>query len=220
MKVLTMKLTIVYDNEVYEKMPGKSDHGFSCFIETNDHNILFDTGTNGNILLENMNLLSIDPNKIDIVVISHEHYDHNGGLSLLKNHLDNPMIYRMEADISSKDTKEMQVTKPMQITKYIHTTGRLPGNPLDEQSLLLETKNGIFVVTGCSHPGVKQILTIAEKQGNVTGLLGGFHGFSDFSILREIPNIYPCHCTKYKREIKEQFPNNSFSCGVGLTLKL
>jgi 7,8-dihydropterin-6-yl-methyl-4-(beta-D-ribofuranosyl)aminobenzene 5'-phosphate synthase len=132
----------------------------------------------------------------------------------------NPTIYRLKPDRSIKDLKQIEVTKPMQITHNIHTTGRLPGTPLDEQSLLIKTDKGLFVVTGCSHPGVKEILRAAEKMGKVIGLLGGLHGFSDFSILKHIQSIYPCHCTKYKKEIMESFPINTYKCGVGLTLEI
>jgi 7,8-dihydropterin-6-yl-methyl-4-(beta-D-ribofuranosyl)aminobenzene 5'-phosphate synthase len=215
-----MKLTIVYDNKIYQKIPGKPDHGFSCFIETENHNILFDTGSDGTILLENMKLLSINPNTIDIIVISHEHYDHNGGLYRLRQHLVDTRIYRLDPDISKENINEIQVTKPIQITKKILTTGRLHGTPLDEQSLIIETENGLFVITGCSHPGVSQILKAAEKKGKVAGILGGFHGFSEFSILNNLNAIYPCHCTKYKKEIYIRFPKKSYACGVGLTLEL
>jgi 7,8-dihydropterin-6-yl-methyl-4-(beta-D-ribofuranosyl)aminobenzene 5'-phosphate synthase len=48
-----MKMTIVYDNEVFKKGLGlKSDWGFACLIDTNHDNILFDTGANGKILIE------------------------------------------------------------------------------------------------------------------------------------------------------------------------
>ena len=47
-----MKLTIVYDNEVFKKDIGlRSDWVFSCLIETTDETILFDTGAKGKILL-------------------------------------------------------------------------------------------------------------------------------------------------------------------------
>ena len=76
-----MKLTIVFDNVVYKKNIGLiSDWGFSCFVETGKENILFDTGSKGNILLNNLNILGIDPKRVDKIIISHEHYDHNGGL--------------------------------------------------------------------------------------------------------------------------------------------
>jgi len=67
-----MKLTIVYDNEVYKKdMDLKSDWGFACLIETKHDTILFDTGANGEILLSNMNKLNINPRDIKKIVISH-----------------------------------------------------------------------------------------------------------------------------------------------------
>lgn len=46
-----MKMTIVYDNEVYNKDIGlKEDWGFACLIEAKYDTILFDTGTKGRIL--------------------------------------------------------------------------------------------------------------------------------------------------------------------------
>jgi len=50
-----------------------------------DEKILFDTGENGQWLMENMGNLKEDKNKIKAVVISHDHWDHTGGLwELLK----------------------------------------------------------------------------------------------------------------------------------------
>jgi 7,8-dihydropterin-6-yl-methyl-4-(beta-D-ribofuranosyl)aminobenzene 5'-phosphate synthase len=45
-----VKLTIVYDNEVFQKGL-RSDWGFSCLIEIEGRKILFDTGADGKILL-------------------------------------------------------------------------------------------------------------------------------------------------------------------------
>ena len=53
-----MKITIVYDNTTTDKNL-TADWGFACFIETSERNILFDTGGNGKILLQNLKTLNI-----------------------------------------------------------------------------------------------------------------------------------------------------------------
>jgi len=60
-----------------------ADHGQSFLIEFPDKKILFDTGMNGPKLLHNMKQLNIDPNSIDVLVLSHGHLDHTGGLKAL-----------------------------------------------------------------------------------------------------------------------------------------
>lgn len=73
-----MKLRIVYDNEAKEGF--KSDWGFSSLIESEDRNLLFDTGASGDILTYNMQQLGIQREDIEIIALSHEHGDHTGGL--------------------------------------------------------------------------------------------------------------------------------------------
>ncbi|MEG2834833.1 MBL fold metallo-hydrolase [Anaerorhabdus sp.] len=54
-------------------------HGLSLFIETEKHNILFDLGPD-DTLFKNANKLNIDLSLVDIVFISHGHFDHGGAL--------------------------------------------------------------------------------------------------------------------------------------------
>ncbi|MCK5784838.1 MAG: MBL fold metallo-hydrolase, partial [Desulfobacterales bacterium] len=77
-----MQITILYDNTVWDKNL-VSDWGFSCLVESNNQKILFDTGAKAEILVGNMKKLGLDPLEIDSVFISHDHWDHTGGLSAI-----------------------------------------------------------------------------------------------------------------------------------------
>ncbi len=213
-----MKVTVLYDDRSSKDEDVISDHGFSCYIETKKHVVLFDTGTNADILLHNMKVLGKDPQRISQIVISHEHYDHNGGLSTVLDYCKDVTIYRLGKVSSEENT--VQVEKPVQICDHIYSTGRLPGSPKDEQSLVLQTKKGAWVLVGCSHSGVEHILRVASRWGRVIGLIGGFHGFSDFSVLDSIDIVYPCHCTVHKQNIHDLFPEKSIRCRVGTMISI
>jgi len=75
-------------------------------------------------------------------------------------------------------------------------------------------------VTGCSHPGVGEILDAASCYGKVYGIIGGLHGFCDFSRLNGLSLICPCHCTQYKSELRSLFTEQCILCGAGLELEL
>lgn len=215
-----MILTIVYDNEIFTGGIGlQSDWGFACQIKTSRGTVLFDTGANGQILLGNMEKLHLSTQEIKKIVISHEHKDHSGGLPLLSSFLTDSEVYRLKSDKSSKNLNSICVEKPRKICENIWTTGRLEG-PVDEQSLVVKGKNGWYVLTGCSHPGVETILHAAQNIGHVVGIIGGFHGFHSFSILKELECVCPCHCTRYKREIKKRYPQSYLSCGVGQMIEI
>jgi len=216
-----MKLTIIYDNEVYKKDIGlKSDWGFSCLIETKDETILFDTGARGEILLDNMEKLRINSEGISKIVISHEHWDHNGGLKALSPLVNEVELYRLADKSPSENMHLVSVESSCEITEGIYATGRLKGSPVDEQSLILHGNNGWYVLVGCSHPGVEEILNVAKQYGGIVGLVGGLHGFNNFSILERLDFICPCHCTKHKREIKELHPQTYTEGGVGRVIEI
>jgi 7,8-dihydropterin-6-yl-methyl-4-(beta-D-ribofuranosyl)aminobenzene 5'-phosphate synthase len=213
-----MRITIVYDNEV-KKEGLKADWGFSCFIQPeNAPPILFDTGADSPTLLYNVKKLGIDVESIGIVVISHAHGDHSGGLSaILELNKDAEVYLPASSGGTIPGRKVTTVTEPIQICDSIFSTGELKGV---EQSLALRTDKGILVVVGCSHPGVGTILDAASRFGKVYGIVGGLHGFSDFRRLDGLSLICPCHCTQYKSEITQLFPQQCLECGAGLVIDI
>lgn len=186
-----MKITIVYDNEANAGLT--SGWGFSCLVET-EEKILFDTGDDGEKLICNLRQLNIQPKSIAAVAISHNHWDHTGGLREF-----------LKLNNNAKVLHPKSFSKPTEISPGVHSTGAL-GTFIKEQSLVVNTDEGNVVITGCAHPGLGKIINKAKQLGEIYGVIGGFHEFSKLEMLQNIKLIAPCHCTQYKQEIKERYP--------------
>jgi len=213
-----MKVTIIYDNTAYKKEL-RADWGFSCLVEVeNTPRILFDTGTNGSILLDNMKKLNIDPTSIDEVFISHAHFDHTGGLSAFLNVNNNVKVYVPVSFRGVRGAKEViSVSEPLKIHDDIFSTGELDAI---EQSMGVKTKKGIVLVVGCSHPRMSHILDAASQFGKVYAIIGGMHGFSKFELFKNLELICPTHCTQHKAELKSLYPEKYIEGGAGRIIEV
>jgi 7,8-dihydropterin-6-yl-methyl-4-(beta-D-ribofuranosyl)aminobenzene 5'-phosphate synthase len=163
-----LRITVVYDNNPYKKGLTTS-WGFACVIKGAEETILFDTGGDSAVLFKNMQLLGIDPKKIDVLVLSHIHGDHIGGLDeLLKANPDVTVYFpttfpmRFKESLTCVGIKMVEVNDPARICKGVYSTGVL-GSWMKEQSLVVSTDRGVIVITGCAHPGIVNILKTVNK---------------------------------------------------------
>jgi 7,8-dihydropterin-6-yl-methyl-4-(beta-D-ribofuranosyl)aminobenzene 5'-phosphate synthase len=233
-----VSLSVIYDNNAYDERL-QTAWGFACLVTRGTSTVLFDTGGDGAVLLENMAILGLDPLQIDAVVLSHIHSDHTRGLAALLDAGARPVVYVPAAfPASFKNsvrlvTRLVEVTGPVQILPGIHSSGQI-GTGIVEQALVAETGAGLVVVTGCAHPGVVEMVRRSKESfgGQVAWVIGGFHlgGASESRIediideLRRlgVQRVAPCHCTgtQARRMFAQAFGPAYSPAGAGWTVRL
>jgi 7,8-dihydropterin-6-yl-methyl-4-(beta-D-ribofuranosyl)aminobenzene 5'-phosphate synthase len=212
-----MKITILYDNTAF-RPELRSDWGFSAFVETEKRKILFDTGSDGSLLLENMKKLGIDPSSVDDVFISHNHFDHVGGLSAFLNENNNVTVFVPASFRGVRNAKEViHVKKSMELHEDVFSTGELDRI---EQSMAVKTDKGLVVMAGCSHPKMKHILDAASIFGDIYAIIGGLHGFNHYELFKDLSLICPTHCTQHVEEIKSLYPEKYVEGGAGRIIEI
>ncbi len=234
-----LKITIVYNNYPY-KEGLETAWGFSCLVEGAQKTILFDTGGDAAILLGNMEKLRIDPTIVDVVVLSHIHTDHTGGLEGFLEKNSKVTVYLLEAfgdrfneEVRSRTAQVVEVEKPAEICTGVYSTGRL-GRVIKEQSLAVKTDRGLVMVTGCAHPGIVRILKSVKQQHDDQILLamGGFHleWATNSKISRVVSEmkelgvkcVAPSHCSGDRaRELFEKhFGHCYITTGAGSVIEI
>ena len=183
--VFDMKVRIIFNKDAQDK---KLHIGWGVSFLV-DGKVLFDTGEKGAWLTENMENLGVEINEIRAVVISHDHWDHTGGLwDLLKNK-EGLKVY-VCANVSGKLKNKIKESKgvleeakgTIEISKNIFLTGEnegeYKGEYLFEQALVAKTDRGISLITGCAHPGIIKMLKEVKNdfpKEAIYAVFGGFH---------------------------------------------
>jgi 7,8-dihydropterin-6-yl-methyl-4-(beta-D-ribofuranosyl)aminobenzene 5'-phosphate synthase len=233
-----MNIQILYDSEAaYEGL--KSGWGFSSLV---DGHLLFDTGENGESLEQNVKMMTVDMSCIDTVVISHDHWDHVGGLEYVvqnASHLKkiyicpdfDPVFKKKAANFHGDVIEADHFTR---ITNRIYSTGQIlcsyKEQPLAEQALILQTDKGFSVITGCAHPGIVEILKKVKSQLSLKEfytVVGGFHLknhtpveiekiVQEFIALK-VRRVAPIHCTGLEAQniFKKVYGDRCFMLKIG-----
>lgn len=210
--------------------------GFAAVVTTPSAKILFDTGSDGGMLLSNMAKLEVRPADIHKIVISHIHQDHLGGLKEFLRVNSNIEVYipaafpdSVRQSISASGARYRDITSPLQIDKGVFTTGEMGTNPI-EQSLVIVTSRGLVVLTGCAHPGIARIVGKAKEVAPdrpVALVMGGFHlgSASDRELRALIQNfrrlgvrmVAPSHCSgdRARALFETEYRSNYLGGGVG-----
>jgi 7,8-dihydropterin-6-yl-methyl-4-(beta-D-ribofuranosyl)aminobenzene 5'-phosphate synthase len=226
-------LISVFDN--YRINPDlETSWGFGSVIKTPEETILFDTGGDADILLSNMQKMNIDPGTIDKVVISHVHWDHVGGLAGFLERNNHVTVFIPESFpnsiknmITNKGAELIEVLEPKKISDFIYSTGELAGPP-DEQSLIVNSKKGLIVMTGCAHPGIVKIVEKAKElvNNNLYLVIGGFHhpSVSVVQKFRElgVEKVAPSHCTgdQVRNAFAQEYKEDFIEYGVGRRIEI
>lgn len=193
--------------------------------------LLFDTFSNGEVLKRNLPISNI--RSLKYIVISHEHWDHTGGLWYILT--ENPRVKlfickdfspEFKSRVRDLNVELVEIDEPIEIKKDIFTSGEIMGkyngNPLPEQALVIKNKE-LTVITGCAHPGIVKILRRIEEIFllPIDLVIGGFHLYNKekpeiLGIIEEfkkigVKRVAPCHCTGemavklFEEEYKDRF---------------
>lgn len=232
-------VSVIYDNYVHTEGM-KADWGFSIVVSGLEKTVLFDTGTRPEIFESNFRQMGIDPSSIDAVVFSHQHLDHVGGMSaFLKMRTGIPVIMpesfpaEFKRNMADAGMKPVMVKEPAMICNHLYTSGVFKF-PLTEQALVLDTQKGLVVMTGCSHPGIADMLKDIKAKFHKTPYMvfGGFHLLEKSDkemeeIITEMKSlgVVRCgatHCTgdRQIKLIREAFGDDYFELGVGNILTI
>jgi 7,8-dihydropterin-6-yl-methyl-4-(beta-D-ribofuranosyl)aminobenzene 5'-phosphate synthase len=126
----------------------------------------------------------------------------------------------------------VEVRGPIEIAPGLWSTGPM-GSDIVEQALVVQTRRGLAVITGCAHPGIVEMVCKAREVGGAEiGLvMGGFHlsGASAATLQAVLSGlcelgaerVAPCHCTGESAValLATAFGEGYQRCGVGLVLR-
>lgn len=231
-------VTIIYDNYQDDASLG-TDWGFACLVEYQENQLLFDAGRQADLFKKNVKQLDIHPEEIPSLFISHAHGDHTAGIPWITEI--NPTIKcflpaTYATDLKASGNLPANSTgyeEPTHLYGPFYTTGD-GFEAFREQGLVIKTENGGVLITGCGHPGVVEMVTVAkENLGiDVHTVIGGLHllQMADEQVLETakklqqmgVRQICPTHCTGDRAIalFKDSFGDGYISGGTGKKLAI
>jgi len=137
--VSELKITTL--STMLTELRGVGEWGFAALIEADGHTVLFDTGARPDTVLNNARELGIDLSTVDTVILSHNHWDHTGGLVTLR---------RMLKDKNASAMRQAHVGDGMFLTRVLNAEvlDALPPMPPELLVSALDVRDGYEALGG------------------------------------------------------------------------
>jgi 7,8-dihydropterin-6-yl-methyl-4-(beta-D-ribofuranosyl)aminobenzene 5'-phosphate synthase len=215
-----LKVTVVVSDEPPLDPKLRSGPGFAALVEEGRHRVLFDTGPDPDLLLHNLEGLGYGPEDLTAVVISHNHWDHTGGLRAVESEVARIVTPERIGVKNELVREEWLGIGDMVLTDVLE-------GPPPERALYA---NGLLI-TGCAHPGIHGFVEWCVRRGlEVHTVLGGLHlmGATEIEVEKVADRLEelgvkiagPCHCSGEvaKRVFRRRF--EFLNVGPGLEVRV
>jgi 7,8-dihydropterin-6-yl-methyl-4-(beta-D-ribofuranosyl)aminobenzene 5'-phosphate synthase len=131
----------------------RAEHGFACLVTitkaAQTTRVLFDAGLTPDGLIENMRRLDISAHDIDIVVLSHGHWDHTTGIHGLVRELGRPrMPVLIHPEFWSRRRVALPGREPIELPSTSRSALQGAGFEIVEQQQPSFLLDGSLLVTG------------------------------------------------------------------------
>lgn len=174
----------------------RTEVGVSYLVEADATKILFDLGHNArdespSPLEHNLEVLGIEIADIDVLFLSHAHFDHLGGrrwsqaksfsFGRRQKPLPDLLVYT-PIPLSYPGLTPVQTSQPQALLPGIATTGTIPRRlmigRIDEQALVVNLRGrGLVLIVGCGHQTLKELLSRVERtfRERIYAVVGDLH---------------------------------------------
>lgn len=258
-----MKLTVLIENKPNPRRPElAAEHGLSVLVEHEGARVLLDTGTTG-AFAQNAEKLGLSLSQLDGVVISHNHYDHIGGIRTLLacndsapiylrqearrryyRHVDGVYHYHGEPEGVFQEAAERFVfleqdteiapgiwamhNRVQDESRFCQDRAKFcracdggyePDDFTHEQFLCIQGKEGLTILSSCSHNGIVNIVESVRRQfpgQPVCQVVGGFHMMAHRpdpqGVMAECMNCPDAFALQMAQYLKEAVTGGIYTC--------
>ena len=180
----------------------QAEHGVSYLIKTDESTILFDVGQNVNAtdpspLQANMQHLGVSLDDVEMIVISHNHPDHTGGVNWWRAgtfsvgnqqvELAGKLVY-VPTPMTYPELTPIVTYAPQKLAEGVATLGTIPfaevwqlalfGARNVEQAIAVNVEGyGLVIITGCGHQTLPKLIARTQMLFDepIAGIVGGLH---------------------------------------------
>lgn len=180
-----MEIRVVFNHAAIDER-FQTGFGWACLI---NGTVLFDTGSNPDILRHNLEQAGVAISRITDIILSHEHWDHIDGLRGVLSperecrvHIPGCFSAEIRQTVAKLGGQCVVSDDSTKISDGV-TASRVfgfdyKGRPMCERMVILHAQTGLIILTGCAHPGILAMVEDVRRVypgEKIHAVIGGMH---------------------------------------------